>query len=762
MVIGLLLLLSAPPEHSLLMHEAFWVESELHLLPTAMSYGNVLENFAAPVAYALEESGGFSSPDPERLSIYGDSTLWTQWYLNGINITDPLFDGAAALRAPFRMLRALALRYSEAPGSIELGGMSLRTGRNLASTAGVLLHQPRAGGIFPLAFPIMDGLSGLHSTRRDPPPPEERRRFGEHQRMYLVDAAQTPLGALRYGVDVELGSRRYLRFDREGRFNGIFEEGFSITSAGLELDLSKKTTLYVFGERRQRDNLFAELYHAEPETARMSSETLLLGLSHPGIQLGLLIKHLRITPNNRSFTKELVDPDGESTEPFFPDGNHLAATLDLTLSQGPLYLSLTNRALVHSPEVQRWSNPLTLSGAPYGRIDHRSRSNTQLIGYNRFGLKDRIESDLVTLDYNAHLAQLHAGNLSGQNALVLFDVGFSAAISTERFESFEPFFLIAKTPVPLTTALARTLDADHHNASLVLSNHQDSRQIDTWGGAHTTVKPGRTATSIYTAAAGFHHRFWKTWRLSVQGALKAYRGLFELQLEGGAERSGYFKDGVYYLGEGEKRYRLINSNRLAVYYGAHFQLYSKGPDHLVSVGFVAYNAVGNPPFGNGPDRNDIGVVHRSTANPNTEINRLANLDTDRAFLTKIMLGYRFWRGLWAFLLAKHRDGTPFAFFDVHEDNGQAAFTMADNRGSPLKLGRPLLGPREDFHLSVDLKLTYDQPMDGVTLRMWALFANLLDFGNELGEVFGPRQTGRAALESQVPRSILFGLELIQR
>ncbi len=757
MVIGLsLLILSVPVEHSLLMVDSFHVESQLHLLPSALSFPSLLENFAAPVSYALEESAGFANPDPERLSIYGDSTLWSQWYLNGLNISDPLFDGAAAFRPPFRMLKSFALRYSETPNSTELGGISLRTG--LPSTegqAGVVLHAPSVGGIFPLAIPIMNGLSGLHSTRRDPPPPEERRRFAEHVRMYLTKGQETPLGELRYGLDVELGTRRYLRFDPIGRFNGIYEEGFSIVSGALELDLSANTSIYLYGEHRQRDNLFAELYHAEQETAALQSGAVMAGLSRPGVKIGLLVKYASIQHQNLEFEKDLIDPDGESTEPFFPGGDQAAAQLDIELTKGPMFLSLVNRAILHTPQTRAWTNRLRLRGAPYGRLEQQASPGTQLIGYNRAGVQDSLKSSLVNLDYQAYAAALFAGSPDAPGALALFDVGFKAAIRTQRYQNFDPFFLIAKTPMPLTTAIARALDPNYHNAQLYL---QDGRLIDTWGGAHTTVKPGRTATNVYTAAAGFHWRFLKTWRLSVQGALKAYRGLFELELEGGPKRNGYFKDGIYYLGEGSKSYRLVNSNRLAVYYGAHFSLFSRGPDHLVSVGFIAYNAVGNPPLGNGPDRNDIGVVHRSTANPNTEINRLANLDTDRAFLTKIMIGYRIWDELWGFFLAKHRDGTPFAFFDVHEDNGQAAFTMADNRGSPLKLGRPLLGPREDFHLSLDLKLVYTKRIASVPVRAWLLFANVIDFGNELGEVFGPRQTGRAALESQVPRSIMVGLE----
>jgi hypothetical protein len=268
-------------------------------------------------------------------------------------------------------------------------------------------------------------------------------------------------------------------------------------------------------------------------------------------------------------------------------------------------------------------------------------------------------------------------------------------------------------------------------------------------------------TNIYSLATGVEVAFAKEWRFEAQGILKTYRNTYRYRLDGDAERYGSFVEGAYFFDEGEKRYVLENVVRdQPIYFGAHFNVVGMDPSlYVVSIGFSAYNAVGRPPFGNGPLANDIGLVDPSTANPNSEINQLANLDGDRGFQFKALVGYRFFDRVWAFLSIRHRDGQPFAFIDAKQHDGQVALVQSTKRGSPLKIDRPLDGPREDFHLDFTLKLLADLIDEPLALRASLLAANLFDFGNEIQERNGPlRPAGRAALEQQIPRSFLLTLE----
>jgi len=78
----LLALVAAPPdEHSILVDREYEIERFLHALPQSGSYAGLLEDAIQPAVYSNEESGGFADIDPHRLSIHGDSVLWTRWYL---------------------------------------------------------------------------------------------------------------------------------------------------------------------------------------------------------------------------------------------------------------------------------------------------------------------------------------------------------------------------------------------------------------------------------------------------------------------------------------------------------------------------------------------------------------------------------------------------------------------------------------------------------------------------------------------------------
>src|SRR5215472_7507457 len=89
-------------EYSILTNGPSDASTFIHDTTSAGSYENLFEFSFQPINSAIEESGGFSVIDPQKLSIYGNSPYWTQWYFERFNITDPLFSGAAALHIPYR------------------------------------------------------------------------------------------------------------------------------------------------------------------------------------------------------------------------------------------------------------------------------------------------------------------------------------------------------------------------------------------------------------------------------------------------------------------------------------------------------------------------------------------------------------------------------------------------------------------------------------------------------------------------------------
>ncbi len=584
-----------------------------------------------------------------------------------------------------------------------------------------------------------------------PPPPAERRRFGDAYRLALVDREALPIGRLTYGLQIQDGTRRFLDFTGpEGAFDSVFEERFLTASGAATLVASSDTRVTLLAEYATRDRAFAELHYAPEETFNQETYGLLFGVTYDRLQVGLTLKRYRLDPNQLGFTRDLFDPDGEALAPFQPGGTYAAAKLDLSYTGDRFYFALVNRFLAFTPSTEAWTNPLTAAGQPYGAWSWRSAATTHFLGDERIGLAEVLRLGPVALSYDLYLAAGYAMNRSRINTVAFVDLGVETEVALTSLGAVRPFLTFAKTPIAPSTEMAQRLDPLYLDGELRL---QDGRLIDTEGGAHVRVADRLIPTNVYSLATGARFALAEGWSFAVQGILKSDRNTYRYELDGSPEQYGSFTDGIYFFGDGEKRYLFENAHRdQALYFGAHVQLTGIDPDRwVVMIGFSAYNAVGYPGLGNGPLANDIGLIDPSTANPNTAINQEANLDGDRGFHFKALLGYRFFDRLWAFLSIRHRDGQPFAFLDAKTEDGQIALVQASKRGSPLKIDRPLSGPREDFQLDFTAKLELELTREPLALRAALLGANLLDFGNELQERNGPlRPAGRPALEQQNP------------
>jgi hypothetical protein len=732
----------------ILIDETHRAETFLHASPQAGSITGVLEHQFLPINDALEESGGFSAPDPEKLSIHGGSTLWTKWHVDRFDITDAFFSGAAALHVPFRFLEAVSLRYTESPLSIEREGVVLHTGGGPGKLVSYSETLPNMGGIFPPGIGITSVFSNTHATEREPPPPDARRRFLEHRVLSLVGEEDAGAGSVRYAIEVDEGARRFLAFRPDGALDHPFRETYAIASGALQYRPSSDAyEVLALGEYRRRDHLFAELSYAPAETAKYESGALFAGIAGEAASMGVLLKTFTLRHDDLSFTRELLDPDGMGLEPYQPDGRFVTASLDAKASFGLLYLAADDKLLFFHPDVRSFSNPLTLQGMPAGRIDWSSTPTTEAFGEHRIGARDRVELGPLRVDWDVYLCASHALSSSGRNALFLPDVGAKTDISWRIGEDSRLFLALAKTPLPITPGTARFVDPLYLSAAgseLSVSSRLVPPEVDSG------------AIGLRTELAG--------WRLEAQGVVRLFRNTLWVDFADGAAANGHFENGVFFLGAGPHKYTLTNypaEMRKPYYGGVQIQLYRALRErYLFDVGFDAFTSVGAAPFGNGPTTNDIGVLSYSTANPNGRINYFGSVDADRAFMVKALFGYRFADDLWLFASVRHKDGRPFSFYDVAESkSGEFAIYDATYRGSP-HFGRPLLGPRTDFRVDVDLKLAYAVALDDMRIGAYATLTNAFDFGNELSELSTPvgKQT-RAALELQIPRALAVAAEV---
>lgn len=752
--------LEARAEYSVLVNAEQSLDQTLTQIPHSDSYASLLTNVLSSSVFLLEESGGFSDLDPAKFSLYGDSWLHNDWRFNAFNISDPFFSGSASFSLPFGMLDSFSIQ-NRADARRHNSGILLRSDGQQSNRVSVRGDLGQTGDIVPFAIAIMDVFSGLHPRKRGFIPPKERRHQPKNFRVQAHEKLEIMNKPAHTAIELRSGTRRFLDFNSTtGDFENTFDENFTVLSAGLGLRPSPSSSIYVFAEALRRDHLFAELHHAKRETVEQKANTVFAGYQDKQFHLSAALKQFGIRHQDHEFVRELFDVDGEALFPFIPDGDYFGANLDFAYAADRFYLQLNERINNSSPKYGSWRNPLRFKGADYGQIAWQAQDATQAVGQHKLGMSDHVKLGALEFHYDLYLAHHHLLNRQFENTVAFFDAGLESELQWKINDAWQLFLSAGKSPQPLTAELARTLDPDFMNGQQTLS---DGRLINTTGGTQISISKQLAPSNLYQTALGLSHRFNSRWTLNLQGLGRIFHQPYELRFSNGLAANGDFVDGHYFLSEGEKRYELVNTRSgQAFYWGGQIQIEGYKPnEYLVNIAFTAFNAIGYPSFGNGPTANDIGIVDYSSANPNTEHQRLAAVDGDRAFLFRAVLGKRLWRQLWGHLVISHRDGRPFSFFEFAEHEGQVALWNRSNRGSPLKFNRPLAGPREDFRLNFDASLRYTFEVSGVKLEADALVRNLFDFGNEISERFSyPEYTERAALETEIPRSVLLSLAII--
>lgn len=75
------------------------------ILPTSNYFLNIFENILLTTIPLIEETGGFSFIDPEKLSINGYSLYWNNWYLGNSDISDVVFQGSSGIKIPDNLIK---------------------------------------------------------------------------------------------------------------------------------------------------------------------------------------------------------------------------------------------------------------------------------------------------------------------------------------------------------------------------------------------------------------------------------------------------------------------------------------------------------------------------------------------------------------------------------------------------------------------------------------------------------------------------------
>ena len=563
--------------------------------------------------------------------------------------------------------------------------------------------------------------------------------------------------------------------------NAFTEVGYRVNFSGRADDGSE----YLYN--------FAEVYDHKNYTASMYAKRQYLTT---GLTWSLnTVKH-----DNQSFSKNIIDQDGESFAPWIADGHTHDLSWAVNYEQPVLpWLSVhvdAYNSLVHfSPTNETFSNdiyfqsPIATAPTALYRYDWQSKAFTGGILENTVGLKAHY-AICKQLDINGFVDFTLDGILLRNKSKV--SPNFQAGVNFDLHPCkwFEMGLTVSHERLPYTADYLRYFSDDYMNADIYSA--ATNTFFATTGGKYHHHKKGLHQTSylevnipIRFVFGGGRHE------IVLQNSYKKFFNVWHTYYLGDASKYGYYvnydKDPAYednatvfYQLPGVKEYEVgytepFGTNGLlnSPYYFSQLSRYTyTGRKVIVSFGWQSMQAAGYVGLGNGANSNTMGVLSEATANPNTSnvINNqegrypaVSRMDLDKGFVARFYLAYNICEWVQAGLTFKWTDGKPFTSYNYFyrsaaespTGGAEVAILPRNSRGTNPTDGN--FGTRHGAVFHCDLHLQGKWKVKDTSMCLNIECYNIWDFCHDLCEMAFVQDIPyamRASMILTVPTGIL--------
>ena len=615
-----------------------------------------------------------------------------------------------------------------------------------------------------------------------------------------IDAAYTfrdkDGNAYRQHLYAAYGMRRITRENAQGLIteDPYYNAGYYKVQADGLLPMKPNKVFSALGYRLNfsgKEDGGSEYLYNYNEVFDHKNYTAQLYVQRPNLTTGLTWATNTVRHDTLSFSRNILDIDGESFSPWVTDGRTHELSWAVNYEQPVLpWLSVHVRALnslvLFRPTETHFHNdiyfrsPIATADTALYRYEWTSRSFAGDILENTVGLN----ADYTIcrqLDLHAHLDFTLDGLLLGGGKSKVspnWQAGISFDLHPCRW--FEMGLSIAHERMPYNMDYLRYFSDDYMNADIYLAG--TNTLFATTGGRYRDYKKGLMQTSylevhipirfVFGDKQGGKHE------IVLQNAYRKFFNVWHTYYADGAEANGnYMNFGdvpVFMTTFGEKHYEVgttpgFGSNILmnSPYYFSQLTRYTyTGKKVTVGISWQSMQAAGYTGLGNGANSNTMGVLSESTANPNT-LRAISNpdgpypgvgrMDLDKGFVARFYLGYNICKWVQAGLTLKWTDGKPFTSYRYYYDrtSRQMAIAPWDSRGTNPTDGH--FGRRHGAHYNIDLHLQGSWEVRGVPMRLNVECYNLWDFCHDLAELSFEQDTPQAVRSSiimTVPTGIL--------
>lgn len=700
---------------------------------------------------------------PERLAIAveGLPSTANRYYIDGMR-TDDRFQAGSSLYVPNMQQYNLCINTHTSQLYFSLDSTSRDYVQATYNTGQLGNGEPAWGtaAIFNITHrsPMESADTYKHITAR-----RHLTGAGTLDAAYTIKDTQGK--GYRQHIYAAYGQRNITRENHQGLIldNPLYQADYYKVQADGQLPICTNSVFDYLGYRMNfsgREDGGSELLYNYNEVYDHKNYSGMLYARGKHLTTGLNWSTNTVLHSNQEFSKNILDQDGESFDPWIADGNthelSWAVNYDQSLTDWlSVHVDAYNSMIHFNPKNQHFTNvvymqsPIDEHAKDLYRYEWESNAYTGGLLENTFGLKAHYDMN-EKLSLNAHLDITLDAILLRNKSKVNGNIQAGINLDLHPCKWFEMGVSLSHERMPYTVDQLRYFSDDYMNANVYYARTDEL--YATTGGKYHHYKKGLLQTSYLELDIPIHLHFGKH-EIVLQQSYKKFFNAWHTNYLGAPEDYGYYQDyngvDVFYLNGGIQEYEVgvapvFGNNWLmnSPYYFSQLTRYTyTGRKVLVSVSWQSMQASGYCGLGNGFQTNNLGALSETTANPNTsnvidnqggEHRGVGRYNLDKGYVCRFYLAYNICEWLQAGMTVKWTDGKPFTDYMYYANNNQVSILPKESRGTNPTDGN--FGKRHCAKYNIDLHIQGKWQVRNIPMRLNIECYNMWDFCHDLAEM----------------------------
>lgn len=700
---------------------------------------------------------------PERLAIAveGLPSTANRYYIDGMR-TDDRFQAGSSLYVPNMQQYNLCINTHTSQLYFSLDSTSRDYVQATYNTGQLGNGEPAWGtaAIFNITHrsPMESADTYKHITAR-----RHLTRAGTLDAAYTIKDTQGK--GYRQHIYAAYGQRNITRENHQGLIldNPLYQADYYKVQADGQLPICTNSVFDYLGYRMNfsgREDGGSELLYNYNEVYDHKNYSGMLYARGKHLTTGLNWSTNTVLHSNQEFSKNILDQDGESFDPWIADGNthelSWAVNYDQSLTDWlSVHVDAYNSMIHFNPKNQHFTNvvymqsPIDEHAKDLYRYEWESNAYTGGLLENTFGLEAHYDMN-EKLSLNAHLDITLDAILLRNKSKVNGNIQAGINLDLHPCKWFEMGVSLSHERMPYTIDQLRYFSDDYMNANVYYARTDEL--YATTGGKYHHYKKSLLQTSYLGLDIPIHLHFGKH-EIVLQQSYKKFFNAWHTNYLGAPEDYGYYQDhngvDVFYLNGGIQEYEVgvapvFGNNWLmnSPYYFSQLTRYTyTGRKVLVSVSWQSMQASGYCGLGNGFQTNNLGALSETTANPNTsnvidnqggEHRGVGRYNLDKGYVCRFYLAYNICEWLQAGMTVKWTDGKPFTDYMYYANNNQVSILPKESRGTNPTDGN--FGKRHCAKYNIDLHIQGKWQVRDIPMQLNIECYNMWDFCHDLAEM----------------------------